>query len=53
MRNYQILYRNASGETALTRTITARNADESKQHCTAFVLQNFIAVYEVPENHAL
>jgi hypothetical protein len=50
MRKFQILFRNASGGSQLSRVITAQNPEEAKKLCAEFVLKNFIAIYEVPQN---
>jgi hypothetical protein len=47
MSYFQILYRNASGKTALTHTYICNSVDEAVQHTTDFVRKNLISVWEV------
>lgn len=46
MRYFVILYRNASGQTALTREQAVSRVEDIRM--TDFVRANFIGIYEVP-----
>lgn len=48
MKAFQILYRTASGKTALTQAYVCASPTDAWNHTTNFVRANYIETYEVP-----